>query len=71
MVLLKFVYGWWVMFLDRYRSTYKEVGDDQGIHYSDVTSRSAYIPQVYSPLFAYPLVACNTDLIDEELYDWA
>ena len=70
LVVLKFVYGWWTMFLDRYRSTYSAVGDDQGIRYSDVTSRSAYIPQVHSPLFAYPLVACNTDVIDEELYDW-
>jgi hypothetical protein len=69
-VVLKFVYGWWVMFLDQYRSSYSAVGDDQGINYSDVTSRSAYIPQVFSGLFSYPLIACNTDKIDEELYDW-
>jgi hypothetical protein len=58
------------MFLDLYRSNYSAVGDDQGINYSEVLSRSAYIPQVVSGLFAYPLVACSTDKIDEELYDW-
>jgi hypothetical protein len=69
-VVIKFVMGWWKLLLNRYRSSYKAVGDDQGIAYSDVTSRSAYIPQVASPLFTYPLVACNTDKIDEELFDW-
>jgi hypothetical protein len=57
-------------FLDRYKSTYKVVGDDTGIPFSTVASRSAYIPQVVSRTFAYPLIACNTDDIDEELYDW-
>ena len=45
-------------------------GDDQGIPFSEVASRSAYIPQVRSPLFSYPLIACNSELIDEELFDW-
>jgi hypothetical protein len=54
--------------LNLFRSTYKEVGEDQGIPFSSVTSRSAYIPAVKSSLFAYPLIACNTDDIDEELY---
>ncbi|KAG7353258.1 calcium-activated chloride channel [Nitzschia inconspicua] len=69
-VIVKFVYGWLVMFLDQYRNSYSAVGDDQGIHYSDVTSRSAYIPQVFSGMFSYPLIACNTEKIDEELFDW-
>jgi hypothetical protein len=58
------------MFLDLYRSSYSAVGEDQGINYSQVPSRSAYIPQVFSGLFAYPLIACSTDRIDEELYNW-
>lgn len=56
--------------MDRFKRTYKAVGDDQGIPFSSVTSRSAYLPSVTSRLFAYPLIACNTDGIDEELYDW-
>jgi hypothetical protein len=36
LVLLKFVYGWWVMFLDRHRSTYSEVGLDQVSIWMDV-----------------------------------
>lgn len=48
----------------------KSVGDDQNIPFSQVTSRYAYIPQVHSPLFSYPLLACDSDKIDEELYEW-
>lgn len=25
---------------------------------------------MYSSLFSYPLIACDSDRIDEELYDW-
>lgn len=69
-VVLRFLLDWATMFLNRYRSSYSAVGEDQGINYSEVTSRCAYIPQVVSGLFAYPLIACNTDDIDEELFDW-
>jgi len=69
-VVLRFFYGWFGMFMSLFKSSYSAVGDDQNIPFSKVASRSAYIPQVASPLFAYPLVACNTDKIDEELYDW-
>lgn len=70
-VVLKFVFLWWSIVQDLYTSSYKAVGDDQNIPYSEVESRSAYIPQVVSPIFSFPLLACNTDNIDEELYDWA
>lgn len=69
-VILKFCVGWWSSILSMYKSTYEPVGDDQGIPFSQVEARSAYIPQVASPLFSYPLLACNTESIDEELYDW-
>jgi hypothetical protein len=69
-VIIMFLMRFRKKLLNRFRSKYKTVGEDQGIPYSEVTSRSAYIPQVTSALFAYPLVACNTDNLDEELYDW-
>ena len=52
------------------QSNYESVGETQGINYSDVTARSAYIPQVTSPNFPYPLIACNIDGIDEDLIDF-
>ena len=69
-VILKFCIGWWSSMTSLYKSTYEPVGEDQGIPFSEVESRSAYIPQVVSPQFSYPLLACNSDSIDEELYDW-
>jgi len=69
-VVLKFCWGWWSSIQALYESTYEPVGDDQNIPFSSVESRSAYIPQVVSPQFSYPLLACSSDSIDEELYDW-
>ena len=28
------------------------------------------MPQVMTTLFSYPLICCDSDEIDEELYDW-
>lgn len=69
-VIIKFVWGWLEMAQSMFRSTYSSVGDDQGTPFSQVASRSAYIPEVASSLFAYPLIACDTDDIDDELYAW-
>eukprot|EP00536_Pseudo-nitzschia_multiseries_P002604 jgi/Psemu1/294887/fgenesh1_pm.35_\ len=49
---------------------YTAVGKSQGINFSDVPSRCAYIPQVTSATFAYPLIACKVDGLDEELLDF-
>lgn len=49
---------------------YRPRGDDQGICFSDVETISSYVPQINSPIFAYPLVACNVELFDDELFDW-
>lgn len=46
------------------------MGDDQGIAFSDVAARNGYIPQVNSALFAYPLIACDSEQVDSELYEW-
>lgn len=70
-VIIKFVWGWVEQAQSLFTSSYSAVGDDQNIPFSQVTSRSAYIPQVYSPMFPYPLIACDSDAVDEELYDWA
>lgn len=53
-----------------YRSRYKACGEDQGIDFSEVATISSYIPQVQSDLFPHPLLAVDTDDVDEELYEW-
>lgn len=50
--------------------TYSSRGDDQGIAFSEVPSISAYVPQVASKVFSFPLLACCVEQIDDELLDW-
>lgn len=70
LILLRFCMGWWSSFRKMYHHSHKAVGSDQNVPYSEVASRSAYIPQVASPLFAYPLIACDSSCVDDELYEW-
>jgi hypothetical protein len=69
-VIIKFVGGWGEMIQSFFRSNYSAVGADKATPFSQVASRSGYIPQVMSSLFSYPLIACDSDDIDPELYDW-
>merc|ERR1719356_2351180 len=46
---------------------HKAVSRDQGIPYSTVKSIRAYIPEVDCGYFAYPLIACNIDDLDNNL----
>ena len=68
--LLGFIWGWWSAFMNLFYGSYKSRGDDQNINFSDLDSASVYVPQVASPVYAYPLLACNIDGIDPELLDW-
>ena len=83
--LLTRIYGWssfvlaigtvfWIIAISvrrmLFRSNYETCGDDQCIPFSDVPSISSYIPEVRSALFSYPLLAVDTDQLDEELYEW-
>jgi hypothetical protein len=69
-ILLKFAWQVWDSVIAMFRGGYKESGDDQGINFSKVQTISAYIPQVKSKVFSYPLLACNIDRIDTDLLDW-
>lgn len=69
-IIASFVWGWFGNFQSLFRGTYEAKGEDQGINFSEVPSISTYIPQVESPVFSYPLLACNIDGIDHELLDW-
>jgi hypothetical protein len=70
LILLNFLWGWWNAFMSLFKGSYSARGDDQGVHFSNVPSISSYVPQVDSPVYAYPLLACNVDGIDPELMDW-
>ena len=41
-----------------------------GENFSDLDVVNLYIPQVESPVFSYPLLACSIDNIDVEMLDW-
>lgn len=83
--LLTRIFGWssfalviatlsWILIISvqtmLFRSNYEACGDDQGIPFSEVPVISSYIPEVRSDLFSYPLLAVDTDDVDEELYEW-
>ena len=47
------------------------MGDDRNIPMRHVESMTAYIPQVPSDSFSYPLIACNVEKIkDSDLFEW-
>lgn len=70
LIILSFISGWWEAFMSLFKGSYVARGDDQGINFSDVPSISTFVPQVESPVYAYPLLACSVDDIDDELLDW-
>jgi hypothetical protein len=61
-----------VLFIRRYYVRNLEfVGEPQDQRFSDVVSRTAYIPEVKSPSFAYPFICCPVDdLVDSDLFEW-
>ena len=60
-----------VHFLSRtHTHVYQPSGEDQGIPFSTVKSISTYVPQISSNLFSYPLLGCDVDGVDPDLFDW-
>jgi hypothetical protein len=70
--------SWWALltgvYRHRYRGSYEPRGEDQNIPFSEVVSAGTYVPQVNSPLYAYPLLACSIKNIRSEditnVLDW-
>lgn len=69
-LLLKFAWQIFGSVMVMFRGGYSASGDDQGINFSKVPTISAYIPQVQSKVFSYPLLACNVDRIGTDLLEW-
>ena len=70
LVLISFLWAIVKSFRRIFKGTYKPNGDDQALGFSDVRSISAFIPQVQSDVFSYPLLAFASEGIDSDLYDW-
>lgn len=83
--LLTRIYGWssfvlvvmaslWIISISvramLFRSNYVACGDDQDMPFSDVPAISSYIPEVRSDLFSYPLLAVDTDHVNQDLFEW-
>ena len=66
-----FVYRFFRMIQKTFSASYKPVGRDQGKSFSEVEVISAYIPQVNSGQFAYPLLAVNIDYVGESIFEWS
>lgn len=69
-IMLSIVWKWYLAFMTMFRGTYEPCGEDMGINFSDVPSMNSYVPEISSPVFAYPLLAANIDNIDTDLLDW-
>ena len=55
---------------DKYSGVYEPQGDDMGIPFSDVDAIDSYVPQVTSPILAYPLLLCDVKKVDVALFNW-
>ena len=69
-VLWFFVYQAYNKMKKYFIGKYEPVGEDQRINYSDVKSISAYVPQVNSSVYSYPLLACDVTNVDPKVIGW-
>ena len=70
LIILKFIWIWFKQYQKVYKGGYKSVGESQEIPFSETDPKSAFIPLVRSPVFAFPLIACRIDDIDEDLFEF-
>eukprot|EP00592_Proboscia_alata_P021321 CAMPEP_0194418704 /NCGR_PEP_ID=MMETSP0176-20130528/17880_1 /TAXON_ID=216777 /ORGANISM="Proboscia alata, Strain PI-D3" /LENGTH=266 /DNA_ID=CAMNT_0039225345 /DNA_START=31 /DNA_END=831 /DNA_ORIENTATION=+ len=70
LILSSFIHRFFMYLKAMYHSSYESCGDDQFMDYSTLDSVDAYIPQVKSPAFTYPLIACNISKNDMARLSW-
>ncbi|CAJ1934872.1 unnamed protein product [Cylindrotheca closterium] len=70
LVLIKFLIAWVKVYRALQSSSYKAVGADKQIAFSTLDEIVGYIPQISSELFSFPLIACISEEVDPELYEW-
>ena len=72
-VFLTFVWGWMLAVRSLFSKPLEDDSSPTHRTFHQVMhegSISTYIPQVESPLFSYPLLACDTSEIDDQIYDF-
>ncbi len=69
-IILKYFWIWFKDYQKVYHGGYKPVGESQKIPFSKTDPKSAFIPLVHSPSFAFPLIACAIDDIDKDLFEF-
>jgi len=70
-VCLVYLFQLFSYFRSYFASTYEPQGEDQHIDFSTVPAIDTYIPQIGSPYFNHPLLACVSEGIDENLFNWS
>jgi len=70
LVGLKFTFGFGKTARKQFHRDYKPSTEDQGISFYDVRNIAAYVPQVRSSMFSYPLLVCSTRRLSDEVLDW-
>lgn len=70
LVGLKYLFLWYQIYQSMSHTKYVPSGEINGKGYSEVEFISGYIPRVTSPMFSYPLIACNTAKIDDEYFEF-
>lgn len=58
------------LLLSQFSNSYKPTGKDQNIDFSNVKGIEAYIPQILIGSYAFPLLACNIDDVDQKYIGW-
>jgi hypothetical protein len=70
-VIAKMLVSWYLIWRQNMYGRYKApLGELQGIIFSELESKNAYIPKAKSEAFAYPLIACKVQGLDKELFDF-
>jgi len=58
------------LIMSLFKGVYKPTGQDQKIDFSSIKDIDGYIPQVRIGSYAYPLLACDIDDVDQTLIGW-
>lgn len=70
LVGVKYVYGLGQKVKKQFHREHEFAAEDQGISFYDVRNIAAYVPQVRSVMFSYPLIVCSTRRLSDEVLDW-
>lgn len=71
-IFIIFIFGHDILVavMSNFKGMYEPIGKDMGIDFSFVQTILAYVPQVQDPSYAYPLLACDIDDIEERFIGW-